>query len=521
MINKILGNLPFNPSLISQVSFYAKRLRQESSIRRLGLVLVVLSMFVQMGIAISPPQRSFAYSDNNLINGIKTRTDILNAWNKSGSDIPAIYEKFGVTKADIEALPLNPNTTIKSDAQDYWSVGRLSLSGFSNVNQQYKNTEIAINAGPTTIYMRQLRAWDIKNPYNVYKAWQGKKANGETFWIIMDCGNYVQVGKVVPSKPVLELRKTIPGNTGKYKSGDTFTFRIEYRNKAEGSLAENTVLSDLFDLTNIEIINPSNLTLQGSLWRVPIGNLAYSQSFHVIDVTVKLKQTVADLQKICNNAELTAGNAPPVSSNVCTDTAAKEKIEVATGKSKTVKNITQNLSGDEALSKPAKPDDIIEYTLLTSNSGTVDKLHYVVEDYVGDLLDYAELDMPFLASQGGVYEAETKKIFWRDQTIKAGSEITKIFRIKMKNPVPSTNSPSAITTTFDCKISNEYGNEQSMDVVCPYIKNIERLPNTGPGETLAIAFGVTTFAAYFFARSRLLAKEMEIIKQDYSTGGGA
>ena len=35
MFKKLLSNLPYNPSLIGQVSFYAKRLHAEEKIRRL------------------------------------------------------------------------------------------------------------------------------------------------------------------------------------------------------------------------------------------------------------------------------------------------------------------------------------------------------------------------------------------------------------------------------------------------------------------------------------------------------
>jgi hypothetical protein len=47
----------------------------------------------------------------------------------------------------------------------------------------------------------------------------------------------------------------------------------------------------------------------------------------------------------------------------------------------------------------------------------------------------------------------------------------------------------------------------------------QSLPNTGPGETLMAAFALTVFISYFFARSRLLAKELDIVRNDYATSG--
>ena len=48
MFKKLISNLPFNPSLIGQVSFYAKRLRKEESIRRAGFGFMALAMFIQL-----------------------------------------------------------------------------------------------------------------------------------------------------------------------------------------------------------------------------------------------------------------------------------------------------------------------------------------------------------------------------------------------------------------------------------------------------------------------------------------
>src|SRR5687768_14776392 len=122
MVNKLLANLPFNPSLIGQISFYSHRLHSETSIRRLGVGMIVFAMMVQIFAAIIPPEKSLAASDNHIINGLKTRDDILRAWDRAGSDIPAIYGKFGVTRADIARLPQKPNAKITSTKADYWSI---------------------------------------------------------------------------------------------------------------------------------------------------------------------------------------------------------------------------------------------------------------------------------------------------------------------------------------------------------------------------------------------------------------
>src|ERR1700721_2691740 len=69
MFEKLLSALPFNPGTVQQLSFYARRLKAERSIRRVGVVFLVLAFFVQFFAFFSPPQATLADSPNDLING--------------------------------------------------------------------------------------------------------------------------------------------------------------------------------------------------------------------------------------------------------------------------------------------------------------------------------------------------------------------------------------------------------------------------------------------------------------------
>src|SRR5690606_18380925 len=110
MFKKIVKNLPFNPSLLGELSFYAKRMKQEESLRRLGFLFVALAMFIQMFAVMAPPEKSLAYSSDYIINGLRTRDDILRAWDGKTSDknVADIYKKFGLTREDIVNLPYQP-----------------------------------------------------------------------------------------------------------------------------------------------------------------------------------------------------------------------------------------------------------------------------------------------------------------------------------------------------------------------------------------------------------------------------
>jgi len=190
--------------------------------------------------------------------------------------------------------------------------------------------------------------------------------------------------------------------------------------------------------------------------------------------------------------------------------------------SKTVKNITQDIEGDAVTDQGSKvfAGDVLEYTLTTNNTQGYDRVGIDVSDYIGDLLDYAVIDTAFIEEQGGVYDRETNKITWSDVSIPANGSVTHQIRVTLKDPIPSTNAPSSVSASYDCRISNNYGNEITIDVDCPAVKGLETLPNTGPGASLAAMTGVTVVIGYFFSRSRLLSKEINYVRQDYVATGG-
>jgi len=646
MFRKLISNLPFNPSLLGQVSFYAKRVKAEESLRRLGFGFVALAMFIQMFAVIAPPEKSLAYSSDYIINGLRNRDDILRAWDGGTADrnVAEIYQRFGLTRSDIAALPLQPNVTLKSDSADYWTIGRTSLSAVSKaprIKQQFKDNEIPVNTGSNTVYLRQLRAWDIVNPVNTYNAFEGTK-DGKKFWILVDCGNFTQVGKPPLNNPGLQLRKTIDGGPRSLKPGDSFNFRFEYRNPVQDSQpAENAVLSDTLELDKFDVLSPADLPIQGNRLTYPIGRVPYTPDYQTaLIITVRLKSNLDNGAKACNAASMQASNAPEASSggsNLCitvlnpcpldnslsqndpkckipvlactitnsdinkttktftlntvvtssnqsltniqsylydfgdgsavitnrssafNDTithvykdgsfnatvVVNYKVGVGAGQTdgsiscseaiesekdqplsreKTARNLTQNLDAANTIKGKAKASDTIEYSLITHNSFGYDRTNVNVSDYIGDIIEYSTLDMAFLTQQGGTFDETAKTISWQNQTAGANSDLVKVFRVQMKSPIPSTNQPGTMTTSFDCQLSNKFGNQLDIPVDCPLPKSAEyiteRLPNTGPGTSLVIGFVATTIIAYFFARSRLLATELDLIRTDFANTGG-
>jgi hypothetical protein len=222
------------------------------------------------------------------------------------------------------------------------------------------------------------------------------------------------------------------------------------------------------------------------------------------------------------NYKIGKGSAQQSKNSTCSG-KVESQPDQPLGQEKTAKNITQNLDNATTLTTKANAGDVIEYSLIMHNSYDYARDNVNVADTIMDVMDYADLDQAFLSSQGGSFDSKTATVSFPAFTVPATGSITKKFRVIVKSPVPSTNQPGAMSTNYDCSISNMFGNQINIPINCPPAKTAEyvatALPNTGPGSSLLIGFIATAVIAYFFARSRLLAKELDIIRSDYAGVG--
>lgn len=196
---------------------------------------------------------------------------------------------------------------------------------------------------------------------------------------------------------------------------------------------------------------------------------------------------------------------------------------------KSVKNVTQNA---DANGKRANAGDVLEFTLTAKNYGDGRQKAYTFpEDNLTDALEYADLTTSEtdLKAQGGSYDRATHIITWANQDIEAagdsaGKDVsTKVFRVTIKNPLPNTAQSSSNPSSYDCRIFNRFG-AGSVTITLPPTGTCtvtavqSTLPNTGPGTSLFIGFAITTVIGYFFARTRIMRKEVVLIYNEYATG---
>ncbi len=437
MFNKLLSNLPFNPSLIGQVSFYTKRLHQETSIRRLGLVFVVFAMMLQLFAIIAPPQPTLARAGNDINpGGFGSKQEAVNDCYANRSDFRTIMARFGISCGAIAA-----GTVRRFDYAEYggqlYTMGRLPYGFAGEVN-------VNIPGAAGTFYMRRMQSWGAHcwEDGRHCMAISGTRSNGSPFIVPFSCGNPVIIGRPQPPPPPPPPK--IP----------------------------------------------------------PCPVDASINSNHPGCVPCPYSPSISKSNPACK---------PCDKSDNLNDSLACLEL------GKTARNSTRNILNADKTT--ARLNDVINYSLTVKNTGKATVNDFVVEENLTDVLEYANL----IDLHGGIKDSKNI-VRWPAVDIEPAATITKFITVKVKDKIPQTPSPGSDPGSFDLVMTNVYGKTINIKVPGGVIKRTEQtisqLPNTGPGTTIGVGFGITMLVSYFFARSRLMTKELNTVRKEYASSGG-
>lgn len=199
MFNKLIRNLPFNPSLINEVAFYAKRMRSESSIRRTGLIFIVLAMLIQVFAIVSPPQPTLAESNNDILRGgITSREQATNYCRTNTQGFADILSYHGISCDVVSSSSIKAVKSTDYNRQ-LRSMGRVPQgSVIARTGKPTNETRVSIKN--KSYYMRNLWAWDGYST-STYKMLAMKNNQGKSIFIMFNCGNIVTIGHYSPPAP--------------------------------------------------------------------------------------------------------------------------------------------------------------------------------------------------------------------------------------------------------------------------------------------------------------------------------
>lgn len=170
----------------------------------------------------------------------------------------------------------------------------------------------------------------------------------------------------------------------------------------------------------------------------------------------------------------------------------------------------------DANSTTANPGDVIEYTLKTTNSGNGAQANYIVTEDLTDIMEYANVNN----TGGGTVNSSV--LTWPKTNVPAGTTITNVFQVKVKDPVPTTARSTSDPKSYDLQMDNVYGNAISIKVQAPPVKLVEAqtqaLPQTGAATDLVIMTALFAVIVYFYQRNRQLSTEVSILRVEHNPG---
>lgn len=492
MYKKLLSNLAFNPSLIGQVSFYSQRLHRETIVRRSGLLLLVLAMVIQMFAVISPPQSSLQASPNtDLLNGgFSNKAEAVNHCRKNTQDFKQIMNHFGITCESISNAEVTSISPRDHNGKLY-SMGRQAFG--------VKGETPVRVPGVGTFFVRHF--WSLNHEPS-YKALKVRDSRGQVHYILFGCGNLVSIG--VPTPPptqTLDVCPNVPGTQTKSEDCDVCPYKAGIqRDEKECDVCPKK--------PGVQIKNTCDVCPDKAGTQTSTQECDVCPNRSGIQVDKKNCDVCPDKPGEQNSQD---------ECKACEAAQTNDDLTACLGYKKSARNITQNNS--DADGTVANPGDVIEYTLTTTNSGEITIKGYQVSEPLGDVLDYADV-VNLHGGNKGQYDVVT----WAKADIKRGATLTNKITIKIKDILPNTPVSSTDPMHYDMMMTNVYGNTVNIKLPPSVSKQVEiattTLPNTGPGTSLAIGFTLTMIVAYFFFRSRLLAKELDIVRTDFANAGG-
>jgi uncharacterized repeat protein (TIGR01451 family) len=470
MFEKLVSLLPYNPGLAHQLRFYGARMREEAGIRRIGLVFLVLTFFVQFFAVLSPPQLTSAADDTNdmimpsgsgsALNPAHPRTDAYNACHDNVRGYGDALRTFGVSCESL--LSANVMTVVSTFANSngpLYSMGYHSYGGANPTTGRGTNEHTyTVNGSGRLIYARLLNSFGTTSyPTSL----QVTASTGHTVYILGACGNLVTFG--LPIKAPKPSPPPAPTPTP----------------------------------TPTPIPTPTPTPTPAPTPTPPAAPVCqYNQS---------LPASSPNCFPPCqyNNA-IAATNTQ---CKPCDSSLSSEDALACVTVRKTASNSTQNIANADGTT--AQPGDVIVYTLYAQNKGKAAVKQFTFNEDLSDVSDYADVtDL-----HGGTMTNQ-KSVSWQPENIGAGATFTHQITVKVKDPIPGNPVDPTDSMRFDLTMTNVYGNAINIKVPSPPLRTVAAtttaLPNTGPGTSLFIAAAVVIMAGYFYSRARLLATESDL-----------
>ena len=536
MFKKIVSHLPFSPTLVGQLGFYAKRLKKEQVSRRIGLILTALALVVQYFVVFAPPESANAANPTDMIQGgVWSSSQMMSTYDKNQNNYKDLLNSVGITRNELLAATKNWQQPRSTDGNYSWGM----VKNFSPSQGAGTYTVQKTGGGTRTFHYAPHQLWGNYK----YGAYVGHSSKIGWFAIMRNCGNLIT--KVVPPAP-----KCPPGQIGTYPNCTTPP-------KKENPVASCSALTINKNNDNYQLTGSADAQhgakINGYIFKVyrngeliktinsdtPISTYTEKTPGKyrvVLSVKTSLGEKTADAcakeftipepERCPVNPDLLK-NDPRCQPCPADNTLwiENEKCAAKLIQTKSAENITQDKNATEVI---ANGSDRVTYKLSVKNTGLAES-KFTFQERITDVLEYAKMfdngggtivDDPEKADDDN--SGKAKLLTWPEITLKPGETQERVYTVQIIDTIPPMPEGRSNATSYDCRIDNMFGNTVSVEVNCPAPKVVEQviseLPRTGASTNMIFAGIVASVVAFLYFRSRQLNKEVRLIRKDAISG---
>lgn len=166
--------------------------------------------------------------------------------------------------------------------------------------------------------------------------------------------------------------------------------------------------------------------------------------------------------------------------------------------SKEVHNLTNNVSSSSN-NTTVNAGDRIEYLLHTTNLGLAIKTP--IEESLANILNYSDI----IDDTGAQLDNSTKIVSWGSLNLENSQTDTRRIMMQIKSIPPSPQSTNNVFS-YDCTITNSYGNTTTLRVKCPFVRKIQNLiqalPTVEPQAIIVILSSILIISFFLYENDR-------------------
>jgi hypothetical protein len=164
----------------------------------------------------------------------------------------------------------------------------------------------------------------------------------------------------------------------------------------------------------------------------------------------------------------------------------------------------------------SKPHEQISYTVVIDNP-TDNAISARFENNLSDILEYAEI-----IDGGGGKLNKSNSLMWPETVIEPKSQQSRTFVVRLLKDIPATANGTNNFRSYDCKLTNIFGNTVNINIECPAPKIAEqiilKLPKIDATISTAIMALMLLVGVYFYTRAKQIREEVRIIRKDVNSG---